>query len=786
LRNEDVTERQLNYIVQRIIDRIVFLRICEDRGIEQPDILKSIAAGKDVYKNLLKLFMRADDRYDSGLFHFRSEKGNTEVPDTLSDTIMIDDKVLKAIINSLYYPAPYEFSVFPADILGSVYERFLGKVIRLTTGHHAKVEQKPEVRKAGGVYYTPQYIVKYIVANTIGKTLEGKKPSDIKSFRILDPACGSGSFLIEAYQYLLDWYLNQYIKQRREDAKKKLPQITRISTDEYQLTITERKRILTVHIFGVDIDSQAVEVTKLSLLLKALEGMNNQVLQQELFNERVLPNLADNIKCGNSLVGTDFYSQGTLGLTEDEQYKINPFDWSVFGGQFDVVIGNPPYVRMQTMDKKQTDYFREVYKSAGFGNYDLYILFIEKAYSLLNKTGLYGMILPHKFFTAEYGEGIRKVLADGNAVVQINDFTTNQVFTSATTYTCLLFLAKQSQADFHYQRVTLGQNIQESLKDRQFTTVSSDKLNGKWNFGNSAQDKIFAKITEGSITLEAISRKIFKGSSTGNDDIFLVKMVSYKKDISTVHSTVLDKDIQIETALLKPFIYGQDVRRYYVNKTDIYLIFPYTVNERASLIPYSNLKKKYPLTAHYFGELKPLLTKRKITTTAQDFYKYSAGRSLTEYNQSKILVPDMLIDSRMSVDTEGVYFHGPAIHSVVIKPEYAYMHSHYIAGIISSKLFWYFIVHTSTALRGDTFRLTPEYIGPFPIKDCKTNKKGHDAIVNLVDQILALKQKEAVESVPQSREMLSRQIGALDKTIDKAVYELYGLSDDEIAIVEGK
>ncbi|MDR0910237.1 MAG: hypothetical protein LBM77_10790, partial [Spirochaetaceae bacterium] len=191
LRNEAITERGLNFVVQKTIDRIIFLRICEDRGIEQPDILKSIAAGKEVYKNLLNYFMKADDRYNSGLFHFHTEKNNRENPDTLSETIAIDDKVLKDIISSLYYPAPYEFAVFPADILGSVYERFLGKVIRLTTGHRAKVEQKPEVRKAGGVYYTPQYIVRYIVKNTIGNALESKKPEDIKGFRVLDPACGS-------------------------------------------------------------------------------------------------------------------------------------------------------------------------------------------------------------------------------------------------------------------------------------------------------------------------------------------------------------------------------------------------------------------------------------------------------------------------------------------------------------------------------------------------------------------------------------------------------------------
>ncbi|MDR3108662.1 MAG: N-6 DNA methylase, partial [Planctomycetaceae bacterium] len=344
LRNTELNEREVNDVVQKTIDRIIFLRIAEDRGIERENTLKKIADGKDVYQNLVKLFKTADDKYNSGLFHFRNEKGNTDKPDVLTPKIVVDDKVLKNIIKSLYYPNPYEFSVMPADILGSVYERFLGKVIRLTAGHRAKVEEKPEVRKAGGVYYTPSYVVDYIVKNTIGETLTNKTAKHLGNFRIVDPACGSGSFLVGAYQFLLDWYLNEYVKSPSSNKKRLL----KISDGNYKLTISERKRILTAHIFGVDIDTQAVEVTKLSLLLKALEGLSEQEIQLSLFNERALPNLSSNIKCGNSLIGNDFYSQGTLNLTEDKQYKINAFDWqeefkeAFQDGGFDVVIGNPP------------------------------------------------------------------------------------------------------------------------------------------------------------------------------------------------------------------------------------------------------------------------------------------------------------------------------------------------------------------------------------------------------------------------------------------------------------
>jgi hypothetical protein len=180
IRNPDLSQRELNFTVQRTIDRIVFLRICEDRGIEEYGRLQTQLNGTNVYKRLVQLFSQADDRYNSGLFHFQREKERHEEPDKLTPNISIDDKPLKDIINRLYYPeSPYEFSVLSADILGQVYEQFLGKVIRLTAGHQAKVEEKPEVRKAGGVYYTPKYIVDYIVKNTVGVLLNGSSSSVI-------------------------------------------------------------------------------------------------------------------------------------------------------------------------------------------------------------------------------------------------------------------------------------------------------------------------------------------------------------------------------------------------------------------------------------------------------------------------------------------------------------------------------------------------------------------------------------------------------------------------------
>jgi len=306
LRNPGLSQRELNYAVQTLIDRIIFLRMCEDRGIEEYGRLMALQNGDNVYERLFELFQRADERYNSGLFHFHEEKGRIEAADQLTPALTLEDRPLKNIIKNLYYPdSPYEFAVLPADILGQVYEQFLGKVIRLTTGHHAVVEDKPEVKKAGGVYYTPTYIVEYIVENTVGKLLEGKTPKQVSKLRILDPACGSGSFLIRAYQRLMDWHRDWYVE---DSTDKHAKEVYQGRGGEWRLTTAERKRILLNNIFGVDIDPQAVEVSKLSLMLKVLEGESDETLakQLQLFHERALPDLSENIKCGNSCTAPGF------------------------------------------------------------------------------------------------------------------------------------------------------------------------------------------------------------------------------------------------------------------------------------------------------------------------------------------------------------------------------------------------------------------------------------------------------------------------------------------------
>jgi len=472
LRNRDLTQRDLNFAVQRTLDRIIFLRIAEDRGIEAYGQLQALLAGPKIYPRLCEIFERADFRYNSGLFHFAAEKGRDESPDRLTLGLTIDDAALKEILGALYYPkCPYAFAVIPAEFLGHVYEQFLGNVIYLTDGHRAHVDQKPEVRKAGGVYYTPDYIVDYIVRQTLGPLVEGKNPRQLEKLRVLDPACGSGSFLLGAYAFLLDWHLRYYLAHDPGAwAQKKNPPIYETNPTpaaassgaplasgpsplarSWSLTTSERKRILTACIYGVDIDAQAVEVTKLSLLLKVLEGEARELRGgRQLDFHRVLPDLGHNIKCGNSLIGPDFYQQPNLpDFDEEARYKINVFDWEaefasiMRAGGFDAVIGNPPYGADYTDEEK--NYFQAsfVFKK---GKPETYIFFFEKAVLLMRRNGMLGFITPNAWLTNFYGSQIRSFLLHECQPIEFVDLEKTKVFEGAVVDTAISIFVRDHKA----------------------------------------------------------------------------------------------------------------------------------------------------------------------------------------------------------------------------------------------------------------------------------------------------------------------------------------------------
>jgi hypothetical protein len=772
IRNPELENvRQLNYAVQMTIDRIVFLRICEDRGIEKEGQLKELTLESGIYANLCGLFRTADKRYNSGLFHFEKEKDQSSHPDDLTPRLKVDDKVLKEIICNLYYPSPYVFKLIPADILGQVYERFLGKVIRLTAGHQAKVEEKPEVRKAGGVYYTPTYIVEYIVKNTVGKLLEGKTPAEAGALKIVDPACGSGSFLLGAFQYLIDWHCKYYQEHDPEKwAKGSSPAVYRGQGGEWQLTTREKKRILLNNLHGVDIDPQAVEVTKLSLLLKVLEEESGQL---SLGFERALPDLGRNIQCGNSLIGPDYYDDRQLSMDfmdEEERQRVNAFDWQtafpqVFAkGGFDAVIGNPPYLKIEHINNWEKDYFIKIYETY-FKRSDVYCLILERSNFLLNKSGILGMIIPSTILNNISFRKLRKFLIDKVSIMEILNLGGN-VFDGVNNDTMILFFENKNikgKKTKIFEVPGYGQKLEKAFytgeKDLALfspppdfafelrVTTEINSLINKLNTGRCLEDIC----------------SCFQGFVTGGNEAYIVNSNSIENE-------------NLEKSICLPAVFGDEIGRY--SKPNPKSCVIYLTRE--------NMLNEYPNIKKHIDPYKRILeTKREVKLGRQPWYSLHWPRVKSNFERNpKLLVQsirNLSLKRRVIVAFDDMGLFADHTLNVIFSKQQDY-DLKFILGILNSNLI--------------NFLFTKKYIDinikgvylnkvPIPQLDFSNLKdfENHENMVSLVNHMLLIKNK--IGHTPQEKEALQRDIEATDKQIDLQVYELYGLTEVEIKIVEG-
>lgn len=726
--NEALDEAALNFAVQRIIDRIIFLRIAEDRGTETIGQLQSLLNGEAVYPRLCKLFRDADARYNSGLFHFAKEKDRDESPDTLTPTLNVDDKTLKGIVKALYYPqSPYEFTMVSADILGSVYERFLGKVITLTAGHHAKIEEKPEVRKAGGVYYTPTYIVDYIVQNTIGKLLEGKTPKEAASIKVLDPACGSGSFLIGAYQFLLDWYYTQYTAgDAALLATGKKPVLRPGHAGGWALAIGERKRILLDHIHGVDLDGQAVEVTKLNLLLKCLEGETSDTLgfQQKLFRERALPDLGHNILCGNSLIGTDIIgTEAWATMTDSERQKVNPFDSArsfprLSRNGFDAVIGNPPYGAFAT--ERESTYLRSKFSTIA-NSLDTFIMFVENAAAQLNTGGQLGFIIPSGWVSTPSSKPLREFFL-ANFVPTSFASLPFDVFADAY-IDCVVFSAERRMLD-----VVTATDVRLIVFPHRHKIKSVNEFYERETTGNTAT---WLAMREGEflITLGTAAQSVLEKVTT--QPRRLGDIVTLKRGIETytLHDT--------ESGLKRPRIAFDGVLQRYKYESLEHRYLDYT----------AEIEESKPWK--FFGGPRILL-RQVLSRTLRLQAIYVEEAFLTNQSFQSIL-PNNMSDW------------------------------HWLLAILNSNLLsWFFVTSNAAARRDDFPKIIIKQTRDLPMPETSNNTtlKSH------VASMLALHKRLNLEQLPQRRDQIHREIDAIDRQIDQLVYKLYGLTDEEIAIVE--
>jgi type I restriction-modification system DNA methylase subunit len=742
-RNE-LSEREVNAAVQQTIDRIVFLRIAEDRGLEPYGRLRALSKGSEIYPKLVDVFKDADDRYNSGLFHFKKDSARPHAPDELGPRLVLDDKPLKEILSNLYYPeSPYEFSVIPADILGQVYERFLGKVIRLSDGGRASIEEKPEVRKAGGVYYTPTHIVSYIVSQTIEPLLKGRTPKQISELRIVDPACGSGSFLLGAYEFLMRWYLTEYVREGAEKhARGRPPRLFQDVHGDWQLTTTERKRILLAHIFGVDIDPQAVEVTKLSLLLKVLEGESAEALGKSLqmFHERALPDLEENIKCGNSLVGKDFFHNHP-GAQQEMRYQINAFDWShefpaVFDdGGFDAVIGNPPYVDSEWMTKTNPELrqYCNTHYDAASGNWDLFCVFVEKALRLCKPGGRSSMIVPNKLLSAHYADATRKYLSTAATLLSIRDYSSVKVFPVAV-YPIVYVCANREprKNDQVTYEVMTENTIAPKVSSSAELSLGSLGKAGDWSrVGQGSDGDLIEKLARQGQPLGTIA--LVNGAATVSEAYEIQPLITEWVRGSERHLRFVNTGTLDRYAIL----WGCNQTRY--------------------------LKRSYT---------KPIVEESR--------WRKLPKKRMQEAQAEKIVIGGMTKVLECALDT-GAYLAGKST-SLVLNCSYPLP---YVLGILNSKVmsFFYRQRFSGLALQGGFFRIGPPQLRLLPIPSPRTSPSAAKKLQAQVGQIIELNEA-LLTAGGHERTVLERRIGQIDHEIDGTVYRLFALSPSEMRAID--
>lgn len=755
--SKHLTADELDEVVQRIIDRLIFIRTLEDKELEAP-VLQSLIredAHKRLYKKLNAQFRKIDDIYNSKLFQEHE-----------CEFLEIDDDVLEKVIYGLFSTSDktvhYDFSAIDADVLGNIYEQYLGHILKKTE-KRAKLSEGKAHRKEQGIYYTPTYIVDYIVKNTVGELAKNKK-FDLSKIKILDPACGSGSFLMKAFDYLvtLDKKKNGDIEQ------------TKLDTTGTTATYGKKLEILKNNIFGVDLDAKAVEIAQLNLLLKAAEKKHR------------LPTLQENIKIGNSLIDDE-------SVAKDKAFKWHEqFKEIMDNGGFDVVIGNPPYVRIQTLQEIDVNYFNANYTSAT-KNYDIYALFVEKGFSLLKDGGLLGFILPSKFLNAEYGIGLRKYISENSCLSKLVDFQDFQVFDNATTYTCLLFLKKVKNKKLEYIEVDNKKIIHTKLLEA--SNLKKSKQNqpqteDAWNFFSEDSKELIKKLEKVHLKLSDISSELFVGLQTSADPIYIVQILQETGDYYEINCRKTNKKYKVEREVIKPILMGKDIRKWSINWRKLGLIFPYRITDKkAVLIEEEEYKKLYPMAWAYFVDNKKFLDLREKGKwkNRKNWHAYVYEKNLSSFSQPKILTQVLSSKNSFTLDVKGrFYFVGGGNaggYGITFKDKYS-ENKLSILGILNSRLLEFYLKKISTPFRGGYYSYGKRFIEKLPIKI--DNKLILDKIskyskrqLELNESIAPLQNKHTDEKAH-----LEKEIEQLDREIDEEVYKLYGITKEEKKVIE--
>ena len=749
---------------QLIINRILFIKILSDRDIAEDylsQLLEKIENNKsddiNLFDNVRDIFKNLHNTFNGNIFEKKE----------LFDEIKVSNRIIKRIL-SLLKPenATYTFADMSPEIIGTIYEDFLGKVIVKNKGI-IDTAFKSDVQKAKGVYYTPRYIVDYIVKNTLGKKIkECKSLEAVSKIKILDPACGSGSFLIGAYDYLLHWHLDFFkenieknISENRmpiKPAYKKFVEIINIDKDRNKINIRLRaelkKEILVNNIFGVDIDAQAVEVAKFSLYIKALEDCDQNDIKKDvtLFDdvkhEKILPELNNNIKCGNSLIGWDYQDQFP-DTDDDTLKKINPFDWNenfteIFeNGKFNIVIGNPPYGFHQVHENYLKPYLKNQYKSSA-GSFENYFLFFEKSLKLLTQDGIHGFIIPVTWLTIPSAASLRKFILDNFAIKEIC-WLPEFVFKKAKVNT-LISITKSTPC--HKNNINI-----KIYNDLGFINPPIENKIVKQN--NFIIDEYIINIFDKESDTNIIN-KIGKKSKP---------LLNFARPCSGYNPYEVGKGI-------KP---GGGT---HTNKT---------VKEK----PYHSNKK---IDENWKKEIIGRNLSRFFYKYNNRWIKYgnwlAAPRKQDNFNGKRILVQEITGGKEKRIIA--TYIEKEIYYSrdiIPIKIEDELLHPYYLLGIINSYLIsWYHHKRNPKAKKGLFPKVLVSDLKKIPIKPINDNNENekYQKIINLVSQMIENQKLYHNAKLDTDKNFYQTKIQRIDDQIDELVYELYELTPEEIKIVK--
>lgn len=783
LNNTGVDNDTLNIFVQRILNRTIFLRICEDRNFENYESLRKVTT----YEELKQLFVAADRRYDSGLFEMLDE-----------DRLTISDDIIIEIFQSLYYPNnSYEFSVIDPYIIGQIYELFLDETLEIQDDGTIKIIEKPEVIDAQGAVNTPKNITDIIVEETLNPLYLSKKPCEVHEYRIADICCGSGNFLLSAYEYIVNYYIEYYRQNDFAEAIQRgdiyqLPGSTNLC-----LAYEIKRTILKNNIFGVDIDPLAIEVTKFSLLLKVLENTSIEEIDayQRCTHNRILPNLDENIKLGNSLVDYTYarfdrsiYSNPSL------MNKIKMFDWNQEFGtrKFDAIIGNPPYIRVQNLVHYSLEEY-SFYKSTVPGyitsraeTLDKYYLFIEKGLLLLNDNGMLGYIIPHKFMNIKSGAELRELLATNANVQKIYHFGTHQIFKNRSTYTCILVLSKQANENFKIGYVQdLNRFLFEHTVECQ-TYVAPYLTRQPWAFLPQNIVERLEIISDKCVPLSSVA-DIFVGVQTSADDIYIIH-AEYEDNSYVYCYDQSGEEIKIEKGILRKSVYDVQLTCYEKVTANSFIIFPYKeVNGKPKLYDMEEMEKQFPYALAYLKKHREELEKRKMHRKSEnDWYAFGRSQSLRRFMSGQHLVwPVLSLSSNYVYDDEMIVFTGGGngpFYGLEMK-DTTNMSIFYIQAILNHWLMELLVKSKASTFRGDYYSHGKQFISTLPIYniDLQNQQESeiHNQIVNTVQNIMQLKEQLSVAPNNAQRIVIERLINATNNELRSLIDSLYQVEAQE-------